>query len=82
MMIAVTSFQWDASYITCKELAFCYCLGSRSKISRLFRVPFIDGSGASEILRRNRKFSAEFESLAQIDRELKDPNSKITKEGD
>jgi len=48
---------------------------------RLFGYPFFDGSNASEILKLNRKFTVEFEALATIGKELKNPNSKISREG-
>ncbi len=42
---------------------------------------FFDGPNASEILKTNRKFTADFQTLAAIKDELKSPTSKISKEG-
>ncbi len=47
---------------------------------RLFSYPFFDGTSASEILQLNREFN-EFEALYTLKKEIKDPNSKINKEG-
>lgn len=49
--------------------------------SRLFGYPFFDAPNASEILKVNRKFTAEFEAIATVKQELKNPSSKISKEG-
>jgi len=46
----------------------------------LFAYPFFDGSSASEILQLNREFN-EFEALYTLKKEIKDPSSKINKEG-
>jgi len=50
-------------------------------IFRLFGYPFFEGSNASEILRLNRKFTTEFDGLNTVRQELKNPNSKINKDG-
>ena len=47
---------------------------------RLFGHPFFDGGNASEILKLNRKFSNEFESINEVKEELKNPNTKINKD--
>lgn len=47
----------------------------------MFGFPFFDGSNASEILRLNRKFTVEFESLHLVAKELKNPTSKYSREG-
>ena len=43
--------------------------------------PFFDGNNASEILKLNRKFTTEFESIGKVKEEFKNPNSKINKDG-
>jgi len=48
---------------------------------RIFGFLFFDGPNASEILKTNRKFTADFQTLAAIKDELKSPTSKISKEG-
>lgn len=77
MMIAVMYFQWDVFYSTCNNSSFCRF----NSLVRLFGHPFFDGSNASEILKLNRKFTTEFDALNKINEELKNPNSKISKEG-
>jgi serine/threonine protein kinase len=47
----------------------------------LFGRPFFDGSNASEILRFNRKFTVDYESVNNLKDEIKNPHSKINKEG-
>jgi len=47
----------------------------------LFGYPFFEGSNASEILRLNRKFTSEFDAITKVKQEIKDPNSKISKDG-
>mmetsp|Transcript_1097 Transcript_1097/g.979 ORF Transcript_1097/g.979 Transcript_1097/m.979 type:complete len:125 (+) Transcript_1097:1093-1467(+) len=47
----------------------------------LFGYPFFEGTNASEILRMNRKFTNEFESITILKNERKNPNSKINKDG-
>jgi len=46
----------------------------------IFGFLFFDGPNASEILKTNRKFTADFQTLAAIKDELKSPTSKISKE--
>jgi len=46
-----------------------------------FGSPFFEGSNASEILKCNRKFTVEFAALDNVKREIKDSNSKISKDG-
>jgi len=46
----------------------------------LFGYPFFAGSRASEILQLNREVT-EFEAIYILKKEIKDPNSKINKEG-
>jgi len=48
---------------------------------RLFGYPFFEGANASEILRLNRKFTSEFDAINTVKQELKDPISKISKDG-
>jgi len=47
----------------------------------LFGYPFFEGANASEILRLNRKFTSEFDPINTVKSEIKDPISKINKEG-
>jgi serine/threonine protein kinase len=47
----------------------------------LFGVAFFEGPNASEILRANRKFTGDFTAILNVKKEIKDPNSKINKEG-
>jgi len=67
----------DAFSSTCKEIFFG---NSNQCVFRLFSYPFFDGTSASEILQLNREFN-EFEALYTLKKEIKDPNSKINKEG-
>lgn len=65
----------DASFFTCKYSFYW------AKNTRLFGTPFFEGSNASEILRLNRKFTVEFEGLQTLKQEMKNPNTKINKDG-
>lgn len=47
----------------------------------LFGYPFFEGANASEILKMNRKYSLEFENLATLKAEAKNPNTKLNKDG-
>jgi len=47
----------------------------------LYGYPFFDQADADEILRANRKFAAEYEGMFTLKQELKNPNSKINKDG-
>eukprot|EP00331_Platyophrya_macrostoma_P004586 CAMPEP_0176430336 /NCGR_PEP_ID=MMETSP0127-20121128/14191_1 /TAXON_ID=938130 /ORGANISM="Platyophrya macrostoma, Strain WH" /LENGTH=634 /DNA_ID=CAMNT_0017812203 /DNA_START=8 /DNA_END=1912 /DNA_ORIENTATION=- len=47
----------------------------------LFGYPFFDGKDGSEILQINRKYTNEFDSIAKIKQELKNPNTKISRDG-
>jgi len=47
----------------------------------LFGYPFFEASNASEILRLNRKFTSEFDAIHTVRQEIKNPNSKISKDG-
>jgi len=46
----------------------------------LFGFPFFEGANASEILRLNRKFTNEFDGIYVVKQEIKNPNSKISKD--
>jgi len=46
----------------------------------LFGYPFFEGQNASEILRLNRKFTFEFDAIDIIKHELKNQNSKISRD--
>jgi len=47
----------------------------------LFGYPFFEANNASEILRLNRKFTAEFDAIHTIKTEIKNNNTKISKDG-
>jgi len=44
-------------------------------------VAFFEGPNASEILRANRKYVGDFSGIQNVKKEMKDPNSKINKDG-
>ena len=50
-------------------------------MTRLFGHPFFEGANASEILKSNRKFVPEYTAINNIKKEIQDPNSKISTEG-
>ena len=78
-MIAVTCFQQAASSSICKKASSAGFF--IQFLCRLFGFPFFEADAGSEILRMNRKFTNEFDAIAQIKQELKNPYSKISKEG-
>jgi len=47
----------------------------------LFGYPFFEANNASEILRLNRKFTAEFDAIHTIKTEIKNNSTKISKDG-
>jgi len=46
----------------------------------LFGTPFFDGANASEILKVNRKFAPDFQSLQNVRQEFQNPASRMSKE--